>query len=62
MLDHVHASGSGWTPYGGKVVTGWPVHTVVRGQVVVRDEALVGAPKGQAIRFLETPDTKNVTV
>jgi dihydroorotase len=56
------ASRSSWTPYDGKVVTGWPVHTVVRGQVVVRDEALVGAPEGQAIRFLETPDTKNVTV
>lgn len=53
------ASRSGWTPYDGKSVTGWPIHTVVRGQVVVRDEALVGAPEGQAIRFLETQDTKN---
>lgn len=52
------ASRSGWTPYDGKTVTGWPVHTVIRGQVVVRDEALVGAPEGRAIQFLETRDTK----
>jgi dihydroorotase len=36
-------------------VTGWPVHTVVRGQVVVRDEQLMGHPRGEMIRFLETP-------
>ncbi|MCG6277645.1 amidohydrolase family protein, partial [Vibrio vulnificus] len=31
------ASVSGWTPYDGVTVTGWPIHTVVRGHVVVRD-------------------------
>ena len=30
------ASRSGWTPYHGKKVTGWPIHTVVRGKVIVR--------------------------
>ena len=49
------ASRSGWTPYDGKPVTGWPIHTVVRGQVVVRDEALAGIPTGHPIHFLETP-------
>lgn len=49
------ASVSGWTPYDGVSVTGWPIHTVVRGHVVVRDEALSGSPKGQAIQFLEAP-------
>lgn len=48
------ASVSGWTPYDGQAVTGWPIHTVVRGHCVVRDEALTGAPQGQAIRFLES--------
>ncbi len=50
------ASVSGWTPYDGTTVTGWPIHTVVRGHVVVRDEALTGkAPRGQPLRFLESP-------
>lgn len=49
------ASVSGWTPYDGVTFTGWPIHTVVRGEVVVRDETLVGTPQGQPIAFLETP-------
>lgn len=48
------ASVSGWTPYDGTTVTGWPIHTIVRGQVVVRDEALAGTPpQGRPLRFLE---------
>ena len=47
------ASRSGWTPYDGMRVTGWPVHTVVRGEVVVRDEQLIGLPQGKMICFLE---------
>jgi dihydropyrimidinase len=34
--------GSDYTPYEGREVTGWPVITMVRGQVVVRDGELVG--------------------
>ncbi len=49
------ASRSGWTPYDGMTVTGWPIHTVIRGQMVVRDEQLMGTPQGKTIRFLETP-------
>lgn len=49
------ASRSGWTPYDGMAITGWPIHTVIRGQVIVRDEQLMGAPQGKAIRFLEAP-------
>ncbi len=49
------ASRSGWTPYDGRAVTGWPIHTIVRGQLVVRDEQLMGEPKGKTVRFLETP-------
>ena len=36
--------GSDYTPYEGREVTGWPVLTMVRGRVVVRDGELVGAP------------------
>ncbi len=34
--------GADYTPYEGIDVTGWPITTIVRGQAVVRDEALVG--------------------
>jgi dihydroorotase len=48
------ASRSGWTPYDGMAVTGWSINTVIRGEVVVRDEQLLGEPQGKTIRFLET--------
>ena len=35
--------GSDYTPYEGIEITGWPVLTMVRGQIVVRDGALTGA-------------------
>ena len=35
--------GSDYTPYEGLEVTGWPVTTIVRGETVVRDAALVGS-------------------
>lgn len=48
------ASISGWTPYDGTTVTGWPIHTIVRGHVVVRDEVLAEATaRGQPLQFLE---------
>ncbi len=47
------ASCSGWTPYDDLDVTGWPIHTISRGQVVVRDEVLSGQPQGEPLRFLE---------
>jgi dihydroorotase len=50
------ASRSGWTPYHGKKIRGWPIHTVVRGKVIVRDEVLVGEPQGKAMAFLEVVD------
>jgi dihydroorotase len=46
------ASKVGWTAYDGLSVTGWPVHTVVRGQFAVREGALVGtSPLGTAIEY-----------
>ncbi|WP_221794257.1 dihydroorotase [Oceanobacter mangrovi] len=45
---------SGWTPYDGRGVTGWPIHTIIRGQAVVLDESLCGQPAGRPIQFLET--------
>ena len=47
------ANVSGWTPFDGKSVTGWPVMTLVRGHTVMRDGALTGLKPGQPVRFQE---------
>lgn len=48
------ASQSGWTPYDNLTVTGWPIHTLIRGRPVVRDEQLMNeAPQGKPLRFLD---------
>ena len=33
-------------------VTGWPVATIVRGQIVMRDDEVVGAPSGKLVKFI----------
>jgi dihydroorotase len=48
------ASRCGWTPYDGFVATGWPVMTIVRGRIVMRDDQVLDAPAGDPIRFVET--------
>jgi dihydroorotase len=45
------ASRCGWTPFDGMAVRGWPVATIVRGKVVMRDGALLGKPSGQPVTF-----------
>lgn len=54
LTDAWIASRCGWTPYAGTRVHGWPVATVLRGQVVVRDGAVVGEQSGAPIRFADT--------
>jgi dihydroorotase len=48
------ASKSGWTPYDGTAVTGWPVGTVIRGHKVMWEGSLSAAGKGECVRFVET--------
>ena len=48
------ASRSGWTPYDGTTVIGWPVGTFVRGRTVMWDGDIVTPGSGEAVRFLET--------
>ncbi|BBK38146.1 dihydroorotase [Allostella sp. ATCC 35155] len=43
----------GWTPFDGMQVTGWPIATVVRGQVVMQDDQLLGSPIGRPVRFMD---------
>lgn len=48
------ASRCGWTPYDGVTVTGFPVGTILRGETVMWEGALQGAPRGAPLRFVET--------
>lgn len=48
------ASKVGWTPYHGMEVTGWPMATIIRGSIVMRDGELLGRPDGAPVRFQET--------
>jgi dihydroorotase len=41
----------GWTPFDGMAVTGWPMATIVRGAVVMRDGEVLGAPGGRLVTF-----------
>jgi dihydroorotase len=45
------ASKSGWTPYDGHQVTGWPVGTIVRGQKVMWDGEITTKGAGMPVRF-----------
>ena len=45
------ASKCGWTPFDGLKVTGWPIATIIRGRVVMREDTLLGAPAGQPLRY-----------
>jgi dihydroorotase len=48
------ATRSGWTPFDGMEVTGWPKATIIRGTVVMRDDEIVAPHAGEPVRFLET--------
>jgi dihydroorotase len=48
------ASKCGWTPFDGMETTGWAVATVIRGNTVMRDGALVAAGRGEPVKFVET--------
>ena len=45
------ASKSGWTPYDGEIVVGWPVHTIVNGDIVMSEDQILGKPRGQKVKF-----------
>ncbi|WP_300541538.1 dihydroorotase [Maricaulis sp.] len=53
ITDDWSASKSGWTPFAGMTVTGWPVGTIVRGRSVMRDGELVLEGAGEPVTFQE---------
>ena len=48
------ASRVGWTPFDGFEAQGWPMATVIRGRVVMREGEVTAPHRGQPVRFLET--------
>ncbi len=44
----------GWTPYDGMKVTGWPITTILRGNVIMHEGDLIDRPVGTSVKFLET--------
>jgi dihydroorotase len=47
------ASRCGWTPYADWKVTGWPVATIIRGRIVMREDDIVAPAGGEPVRFME---------
>ncbi|MDP6874632.1 MAG: dihydroorotase [Alphaproteobacteria bacterium] len=54
ILDDDMANRSGWTPFHGREVTGWPIATIIRGNVVMREGTLPGRAGGRLLCFGET--------
>jgi dihydroorotase len=43
----------GWTPFAGQSVTGWPTMVVLRGAVAMREDEVIGTPRGRPVAFAE---------
>jgi len=54
LTDSMMVSKCGWTPFVDMETVGWPVATVVRGNVVMQNGELLNGPVGQAVTFEET--------
>ena len=53
--DHADmATRSGWTPFDGMEAKGWPMATIIRGRVVMRDGEILAPGGGEPVRFQET--------
>ncbi len=54
ITHQLMATRSGWTPFDGFEAEGWPVATIIRGRVVMRDGEITLPHAGGPVRFLET--------
>jgi dihydroorotase len=45
------ASPCGWSPFDGVVCTGWPIATIIRGNIVMRDGEVAEKRVGQPVNF-----------
>jgi len=48
------ATRAGWTPFDGFEAKGWPMATIIRGMLVMKDGEIVTPGAGEPLRFLET--------
>ena len=48
------ASRVGWTPFDGMDAKGWPMATIIRGTIVMRDDEVTAPHLGAPVRFAET--------
>jgi len=48
------ASRVGWTPFDGFEAKGWPMATIIRGRVVMREDQIILPHGGEPVRFAET--------
>ena len=53
LRDEDQANRSGWTPYSGREVQGWPTHTIIDGHIVMQDDTIIGEAQGKPYRFSE---------
>lgn len=51
--DADQANVSGWTPYDGVSVTGWPTHTIIAGNVIMQEDEVVLEGQGKPYQFME---------
>jgi dihydroorotase len=54
MTHEAMATRSGWTPFDGMEAKGWPLATIIRGRVVMRDDEIIAPGLGEPVRFRET--------
>jgi len=54
------ATKSGWTPFAGMTTTGWPVATIIRGRIIVRDGVVITPKSGVPVGFWETLNTSQI--
>ncbi len=50
------ASPAGWTPFDGKTVRGWPIMTMIRGHLAMREDEVLGTPMGRPVTFATDAD------
>ncbi len=53
ITDAWSASKSGWTPFDGMAVTGWPIGAIIRGRRVMWSDEIIGEAAGAPVRFQE---------
>lgn len=53
ITNDIIASKSRWTPFEGETLTGFPTHTIVRGEIVMTNGEIIAKGLGKPIKFQE---------